>query len=134
MHNNNNGIAQLCCIRLTVCYVDWSQNKLCIDREKPLGEAIVAAEQPVATQRIPPVSAAGGLPEGYRLLPFPAGARHAGGQAGVWVTGRGGPGRGEETSARDEYSSSDQCNELLDSSLNKSGLKSPSEGQLAGSQ
>lgn len=56
---------------------------LFIPREEPLREAFVAAEEPVAPERLPPAVAPGGLSQGHRLLPFPAGEGDAGGQAGV---------------------------------------------------
>lgn len=56
---------------------------LSIDREGPLREAFVAAEEPVAPERLPSAIAPGGFPQGHRLLPVPAGEGHPRGQAGM---------------------------------------------------
>ena len=67
---------------------------LYINREEPLREALVTAEEPIAPERLPPAVAPGGLSQGHRLLPFPAREGDTGGQARVWVTGTGDAGGG----------------------------------------
>lgn len=56
---------------------------LYINREEPLREALVTAEEPIAPERLPPAVAPGGLSQGHRLLPFPAREGDTGGQARV---------------------------------------------------
>lgn len=54
-----------------------------INREEPLGEAFVTAEEPIAPEGLPSAVAPGGLSQGHRLLPLPAGEGDTRGQAGV---------------------------------------------------
>lgn len=59
------------------------ESLLYINREDPLWEAFVTAEEPITSESLPTAVTPGGLSQGHCLLPFPAGEGDAWRQVGV---------------------------------------------------